>query len=75
MLGIGRAGESPGRGYSVSVESLGTGPQGQEQEAGPDKALGMVWPEDAFVMQMGQVEAQRGAEAFPEVHSRAGAQV
>lgn len=73
--GMGGAREFAGRGHSVSVESLGTGPQRQEQEAGLDKALGMVWLEDAFVVQMGKSEAQRGAEAFPETQSRAGAQV
>lgn len=31
------------------MESLGTGPQKQEREAGLDKALGKVWLEDAFV--------------------------
>lgn len=38
----------PGRGYSISVESLGIGPQGQEPEAGPDKAPGVAWLEDAL---------------------------
>lgn len=53
----------------------GTGSQGQEQEACPDKALGMVWMEDAFVVQMGEIEAQRRTGAFLETHSRARAQV
>lgn len=60
FCGLGGTEKSPGRGYTVSVESLGTGPQKQGQEAGPDKALSMVWLEDAFVVQMGKVEAQRG---------------
>ena len=53
--GIGGAGEFPGRGHSVSVESLGPGPQKQEQEAGLDKALGMVWLEDVLWYRWGKV--------------------
>lgn len=52
--------------FLLSVVSLSS--QGQEQEAGPDKALGMVQLGDAFVVQMGKAEAQRGTEAFPETH-------
>ena len=54
MLSIGGAVESPGKGHSVSAESLGTGLQAygeggrQEQEVGPDKGFEMVW-----VAQMG----------------------
>lgn len=73
--GIGGTGKSPGRDSSVSVESQVTGSQGQELEACPDKALGMVWMEDAFVVQMGKIEAQRRTEAFLETQGRAGAQV
>ena len=35
----------------------------------------MVWLEDAFVVQMGKVEARRGAGDFPKTPSEAGAQV
>lgn len=58
--------------FLLSVVSLSS--QGQEQEAGPDKALGMVQLGDAFVVQLEKAEAQRGTEAFPETHSRARAQ-
>lgn len=47
----------------------GTGSQGQEQEACPDKALGMVWMKDAFVVRMGKIEAQRRTGAFLETHT------
>lgn len=73
--GIEETGKSPGRDSSVSVELQVTALQGQEQGACPDKVLGMVWMEDAFVVQMEKTEAQRRTGAFLETQGRVGAQV